>query len=103
MPANGGVLRGHGLERAAAEIAGEDDVHDVLGDMAPRGGNRVHDRHRSLERQLVVDADLLGELSMQGAGEALDRVDAATREQPVLAVALLVAAEQDAPVPAPDR
>src|SRR5207302_789749 len=50
VAANRGVLRGDGLERTARQIAGEDDVHDVLGREAPNRRDRVDDRDRALDR-----------------------------------------------------
>jgi len=75
VAANGCVLRGHRLERAAAEVAGEDDVHHVLGHDAPLGRDRVDDRDRALERDLVGDPDLLAKLPMQRRDQALAGVD----------------------------
>src|SRR5437763_4125376 len=103
MPLHGGVLRGHRLERAPAEVAGEDDVDDVLRGEAPDGRDRVDDRDGALDRQLLVDSDLLRELAVQGVDEALARVHAAAREEPVLLAGLLVAAEEHAVAPAQDR
>jgi len=103
VAADGCVLRGHGLERTAPEIAREDDVHDVLRREAPLRGDRVDDRNGALERQLEADSDLLRELPVQRVHEALARVDSAAGQQPVLASGLLVPAEKDASVPAEDR
>ena len=49
------------------------------------GRDRVDDRDRALDRQVVVDPDLLGELAVQRVDEALAGVDAAAGQQPVLA------------------
>ena len=51
----------------------------------------------------VVDPDLLRELAVQRVDEALARVDAAARQQPVLLSRLLVPAEQHPALPAQDR
>src|SRR5439155_22549006 len=102
MSAHGGVVRGDGLERAGAKIAGEDDVHDVLRGEAPHGGNRVDDRDGPFDREILVDADLLRELAVQRVDEALARVDTSAREQPVLAAGLFVAAQEHALSPAED-
>ena len=102
VAAHGGVLRGDRLQRPAAEVAGEDDVDDVLRGRSSRGRDRVDDRDRPLERH-VVDPDLLGELARERVDEALARVDAPAREQPVLLARLLVAAEQDPVLPAQQR
>ena len=53
--------------------------------------------------RVVVDPELLGQLAVERVDEALAGVDAAAGEQPVLAAALLVPAEQQAPLPAQDR
>src|SRR4029077_6056946 len=51
-----------------------------------------------------ADADLLRELAVQCVDEALPCVDAAAGQEPVVAAALLlVAAEQDLPLPAKQR
>src|SRR5438874_8846920 len=94
---------GHRLERAAAEVAGEDDVNHVLGRERTHGCDRIDDRDRPLDRQLVRDPELLDQLTVQRSDEALARVHAASRKQPVVAIALLVPAEEDAPAPAQDR
>ena len=103
MAANGHVVRGDLLERLPGQVAGEDDVHDVLGGEAAHRRDRVDDRHRPLDRHLGADADLLGELAVEGVDEALAGVDAAARQQPVLLAVLLVPAEEDARLPAQDR
>ena len=64
------------------------------------GRDRVHDRDRALEREQVVDPDLLGELAAQRVDERLARVHPAAGQQPVLLPRLLVPAEQDAVAPA---
>ena len=43
-------LRGHRLERAPLEVAGEDDVDDVLRGETPPRGDRVDDRDRAFDR-----------------------------------------------------
>ena len=101
VPAHGRVLRRHRFERPAGQIAGEDDVHDVLRGEGALRRDRVDDRNRALDRNLVLDADLLAKLAMQRVGEALSGVDAAARQEPVLAApGLLVPAEQDPVLPA---
>ena len=101
MAAHGGVVRRGRLERAAGEIAGEDDVHDVLRRERTLRRDRVDDRDRALDRDLVLDADLFAQLAVQRVREALARVDAAAGQEPVVAAAgLLVPAEQDAVLPA---
>jgi hypothetical protein len=70
-----GILRSDCLERAAAQVAGEDDVHDVLRDDAAGRRDRVDDCDRTFEWKLVVDADLLAELAVQRVDEALAGVD----------------------------
>ena len=100
MPPHGRVLGGHSLERAAVEIGGEDDVDDVLPARAVRRRDRVDERHRPLERQLVADAELLLELSAQPLQEAFAGVDTTAGQQPVLLSRLLVAAEQEPVAPA---
>ncbi len=59
VPAHGCVLRGDCLERASGQVAGEDDVDDVLRGEAARRRDRVGDRHGALDRNLVLDPDLL--------------------------------------------
>ena len=84
------VLRRRGLERAALEITGEDDVDDVLRGEAAHRRNRIDDRHGPLDRDLVGDPHLLGKLAMKGPDEAFARIDSAAWEEPVLAPGLLV-------------
>ena len=103
MTADGHVLRGDRLERALAQVAREDDVDDVLRGEAANRRDRVGDSDRPLDRHLVVDPHLLPQLAVEGVDEAFARVHPAAREEPVLAAALLVPAEQDAPLPAQDR
>src|SRR5262249_62354210 len=103
VPAVRRVVRGDRLERAPVQVAREDDVDDVLRVRAPPGRDRVDDRDRTLDRQLLVDADLLAELPVESGDEALPRVHAPARQQPVLPARLLVADEEDAAVPAQDR
>src|SRR5207342_2348068 len=95
--------RSDGLERALAEVSREDDVDDVLGRERADRSDRVHDRDRTLDGRVVVDSDLLGQLTVKRVDEALAGVDAPAGEQPVLAAALLVPAEQQAPLPEQDR
>ena len=59
VAAHGGVARRDRLERAPGEIAGEDDVHDVLRRERPLRRDRVDERDRALDRDLVLDPDLL--------------------------------------------
>ena len=101
VPAHCRVLRGHGLERAV-EVAGEDDVDDVLRAQRALGRDRVDERHRALDRRRL-DAHLLAELAVERVDEALARLHAPAREQPHLPPALLVSAQEHAAVPAEDR
>jgi hypothetical protein len=104
VPAHRCVLRGDRLERAAREIGGEDDVHDVLRAHSALRRDRVDERDRPLDGQLVGDADLLEELAMQRVHEALPCVHPTAGKEPVLAAsALLVTAEQDPVLPAENR
>src|SRR5947208_3375657 len=103
VPADGRVLRVDRLQRASAEVAREDDVDDVLGREALHGRDRVDDRDRALNRHLLADSELLPELSVQRIDQALARVHAPARQQPVLLAGLLVAAEQHPVVPAQQR
>src|SRR3954447_712075 len=103
MTAHGGVVRGDGLERPAAEVAGEDDVDDVLGCEAAHGRDRVDDRDRPFDRHLVGDTDLLGELAVQRVDERLARVDSPTGQKPAVAAGLFMPAEEDPPLPAQHR
>src|SRR5205823_10845905 len=64
VAADRGVVRRHCLEGARAEVAGEDDVDDVLRGEATHGSDRVDDRDRSFDRQVFVDADLFRELAV---------------------------------------
>src|SRR5207245_4286743 len=97
--ADGGVLRAHCVERASREIAGEDDVDDVPARRRALRRDRIDDRHRPFDRDVLVDADLLGELALERVDEALAGVDAAAWQQPVLLARLLVPAEQDRAAP----
>ena len=56
-----------------------------------------------LERELVVDPELLAELAPERVDEALAGVDPAAGQEPVLLRALLVTAEEDPVLPAEDR
>src|SRR3954451_12271400 len=103
VAAHGRVLRGDRFERATGEVAREDDVHDVLRRERALRRDRVHDRDRPFDGQLVLDSDLLAKLAVQRIDEALARVDAAARQQPILAaIGLAVAAEEDPGLPAQD-
>src|SRR6266508_3804024 len=102
MVADGGVARGHALERAAPQMPGEDDVDDVLGGPARRR-DRVRDRHRALEDEVLGEPHLLLELVTERIDERLSRVDAAARQQPVLAPRLLLADEEDPGLPPQDH
>ena len=102
MAAHGSVLRRRPLERPAGEVAGEDDVHDVLAGERARRRDRVDERDGPLEGDLLVDPDLLLQLPAQRLHEALAGVDAAAREQPVALVALLVPAQEYAVTPSQD-
>ena len=77
MAAHRRVVRRDRLEGASAKVAGEDDVDDVLRCEAPDGRDRVDDCDGTLDGQVFVDADLLGELAMERVDEALTGVDAA--------------------------
>src|SRR5579864_1264740 len=100
MAADRGVARRRRFEGPAGEIAGEDDVDNMLGNERALRGDRVHDRDRPLDRDLVLDAYLLAQLPVQRVGEALARVDAAAGQEPVVAATgLLVLAEQDPLLP----
>src|SRR4051812_10214816 len=104
VPAHRSVLRGDRFERASRQIAREDDVHDVLRGECALRSNRVDDRDRPFDGQLVLDPDLFAKLAVQGIDEALAGVDAAAREEPVLApVRLLMAAEENPVLPAQER
>src|SRR6266545_2171511 len=103
VPADGGVLRADGFQRAAAQVAGEHDVHDVLRRQRPLRRDRLDDAHRSLERNVLVDPELFDELAVQRIHEALAAVDAAAAQQPVLLARLLVATEEDLAAPAEER
>ena len=79
VPAHCLVPRGDVRERAV-ELAGEHDVDDVLRPEAPLGRDRLDDRDRALDRQLLVLPDetrLLGELALQRLDEGLAAPDAA--------------------------
>src|SRR4029453_9048001 len=103
MAAHGCVSRGDALERASREVGREDDVHHVLADERALRRDRVDDRDRPLEREVLADRHLLLELAAQRLDEALAAVDAATRQEPVLAASrLLVPAQEDTPLPAED-
>src|SRR5947207_15763159 len=101
MAPNGGVFRRDSLERAPLEVRREDDVDDVLGREAAHRRDRIDDRDRALDGNLVGDSHLLRKLAMERADEALARVDSTPRQQPVLAPVLLVAYAQGAHAPPP--
>jgi hypothetical protein len=90
------------LERAPAQIAREDDVDDVLGREAPLRGDRIDDRHRPLDRDVLLETHLLDELPMERVYEALARVHASAGQQPVRVPMLLVPTEEDAVLAAQD-
>jgi hypothetical protein len=77
-------------------------VHDVALDEAVRRGDGVDDRDRTFEREFFLDPDLLQELSPNRIHEALARVDAAARKQPVFVSRLLVPAEEQPVSPPKD-
>ena len=92
----------HGTLERAVELAREDDVDDVL---RPRGSLGEIDSTIAIgpSTGLVVQADearLLGELPLQRLDERLAAPHPSAGKQPVLAPALLVADEEDRPVPA---
>src|SRR5712691_11470996 len=99
VAANGGVLRADRVERPSREVAGEDDVDDMPAGGRALGRDRVDDRNRALDGDVLVDSDLLGELALERVDQALARVYAAAGKQPVLLARLLVPAEQDRPAP----
>src|SRR5712692_6765720 len=99
VAANGGILGPHRLERASGQVAGEDDVHDVLARERALRRDRVDDRHRAFDGDVLVDPDLLSELALERVDDALAGVDAAAGEQPVLLARLLVTAEQNRAAP----
>src|SRR5262249_23618281 len=103
MTADGIIQRGHELERPLAEVACEDDVDHVLRREAGRRRDRVDDRNRTLERELVGDADLFRQLPVQRVDEALAGMDTATGQEPVLLPRLLVPAQQHTSLPSQDR
>jgi len=82
VAAHGDVARRDSLERATGEIAGEDDVHDVLRGKRAHGRDRVDERDRAFERELVLDPHLFAQLAVERIDEALARVDAAARQEP---------------------
>src|SRR3982751_4593236 len=47
VAADGGVSRGRSFEGASGQVAGEDDVHDVLRGEGTLRGDRVDDRDRA--------------------------------------------------------
>jgi hypothetical protein len=105
MAAYGLVARHDTLERAV-QLAGEDDMDDVLRPQTPLRRDRLDDRDRPLDRQLVADrprARLLRQLALQRVDERLAARHAAPGQQPVLAAALLVADEEDRPAPVQER
>src|SRR5262245_60755605 len=95
MAANCGVLGRHGLQRSSPQVAGEDDVDDVLGGSAVRR-DRFDDGDRALERQVLFDPALLGELAFQRLKQSLPAIDAASGKHPVLLARLLLADKEDA-------
>src|SRR4051794_35436891 len=100
---HGRVARLDVVQRAVRQIGREDDVHDVLAADERLRRDRVADRDGPLELHVGLDAELLPQLAPERLDERLAGVDAAAGEQPVLLVRLLLAAEQDAPLPAKDR
>src|SRR4051812_4851727 len=100
VAADGRVLRRRCFERAAREIAGEDDVDDVLGREGTLRRDRVDDRDRPFDGNLVLDPDLLAKLAVERVGEALPGVHTAARQEPVVASpGFLVLAQEDAVLP----
>src|SRR5579864_5773698 len=100
MAAHGSVARCRRFERPPGEVAGDDDVHAVLCRERALWRDRIDDRHRPLDRDLVLDPNLFAQLPVQRIGEALARVDAAAGQEPVVAATgLLVLAEQDPLLP----
>src|SRR5882672_3278243 len=91
------------LQRAVREIGGEDDVDDVLAREQRLRRDRVADRDRPLELNVRLDAELLAQLASQRFDQRLAAVHAASRQQPVLLVRLLLTAEEHPPLPAEDR
>src|SRR5262249_17894440 len=85
------------------EVGREDDVDDVPVVGRPVRRDRLGDRDRALEEQLVGQAELLAELARERFGERLATLDAPAGEQPVLLARLLLTAQQDASVPAQER
>ena len=82
------------------EIGAEDDVDDMPVAGPPAGRDRLRDGDRPFERKGVPEPELFAELAAERGGQRLAAVDAAARQQPVGAAALLLAAEQDAVLPA---
>ena len=81
---------------------GEHDVDDVLRPEAPLGRDRLDDRHGAFDGELLVlphEPGLLRQLAVERLDERLAAAQAAAGQQPVLAAALLVAAEKDRAVP----
>ena len=104
MSAYGVVLRCDVLERAVS-VGREDHVHDVLAVRRRVGRDRIDDRNGPLERHLgavVEEPGLLRQLSLERPHEALADLNAAPRQEPHLALGLLVPEKQDAALPAQD-
>src|SRR6266568_324253 len=99
VAAHGRILRAHSLERAAREVPREDDVHHVLAHEWTLGSDRVHDRDRPFEWNILVDAELLSELTLQRVDQAFTRVHPTPRQEPILLSGLLVPAEEDRAAP----
>src|SRR5712691_3356037 len=99
VAADGCVLRADRVQRPPREVAGEDDVVVMPAGRRAVRRNRVDDRNRALDGDVLVDSDLLGELALERVDQALARVHAAAGKQPVLLARLLVPAEQDRPAP----
>ena len=75
--------RRHGALERAVELTREDDVDDVLRPEAPLRRDRLDDRDRAFDRQLVSlpdEARLLRELALQGVDQASRRSGRRLRE-----------------------
>jgi hypothetical protein len=102
---NGVVLRHDTLE-GARDIRGEDDMDDVLAVRVAGRRDGLDDGDGTLEwdfDSLGEEPRLLPELALKRMNQTLSDTHSSTRQQPNVTVALLVAQEQYAPLPAQNR
>ena len=93
--ADGRVLRGRRARASARRGGPRRRCGRRASSAQPAGRDRLGERDGALERQVVVEADLLRELALQRLDERLARAHPSAGQQPVLAAGLLVAARAE--------